>query len=406
MSQYQSIPFRQGLLFFFEEEKHELQDRSTLPHILLPQFQENARHTTSLASRGALYPFYTPSDPLVLDEEVFVSPIHPLEWRRRSQQVRMLMQHFRFPFPEQRDGFPMKRVLDLAIDPNGEWLRQCASYTPTTEVIGLTSQEMYARQATFFAVVQGCRNVFTQVCPLTQPLPFPDESMDLISGSFLHATLPEYAWPLLLEDCFRLLRPGGVLRLLECVQGESTSAAAGTLYATYWQQMDRLRAAARPSAPGTQTIRSARPERLPTRMEKTGFVAIAQQESLHDFSAGTPFHGLLREQADDFFQLLEPFCTAHACARETYQQAYHEMQLEMLEPTFRGYWHLCTTWGYKPSRHILRPIPDMHVEQPFPQVLYTCSLPCSLSLSRREHRHTRTSSVERRQHQHTPIDQL
>ncbi|GHO79513.1 hypothetical protein KSD_72840 [Ktedonobacter sp. SOSP1-85] len=396
MSHTQSIPLRHGLLFFFEEDVNGHQDRATQPPILLPQVQEDS---PSPASRGALYPFYTPSDPLVLDEQVLVSPAHPLEWRRRSQQARMLMQHFRVPLPEQPEGFPMKRILDLAIDPNGEWLRHLAARAPKAECIGLTSQEITARQTAFFAAVQGCHHVSTQICSLTRPLLFPAESMDLINGHFLHAILPEYAWPLLLEDCFRLLRPGGVLRLLECVQGKSTSAAAGTLCATYRQQMDRLRAAARPSAPGTQTIRSARPERLPIRMEKTGFVAIKQQESLLDFSARTPFHSTLREQADDFFQLLEPFCTPHACSRETYQQVYHEMQLELLEPTFRGYWHLCTTWGYKPSRHILRPIPSMHVEQPFPQVLYTCSLPCSLFIEQEE---TQAHGNEQRREMTTP----
>ncbi|GHO56087.1 class I SAM-dependent methyltransferase [Ktedonobacter robiniae] len=397
MNHTQSIPLRHGLLLFFEEDVNEHQDRATRLPILLPQVQEEP---PSPASRGALYPFYTPSDPLVLDEQVLVPPVHPLEWRRRSQQARMLMQHFRAPLPEQPEGFPMKRVLDLAIDPNGEWLRHLAAHAPGTECIGLTSQESIARQSSFFAAVQGCHNVSAQVWPLTRPLPFPEKSIDLISGHFLHAILPEYAWPLLLEDCFRLLRPGGVLRLLECVQGESTSAAAGTLYATYRQQMNKLRAAARPSAPGTQTIRFARPERLPIRMERTGFVAIEQQESLLDFSAGTPFHGTLLEQADDFFQLLEPICTAHSCSREAYQQVYHEMQLELLEPTFRGYWHLRTTWGYKPSRDVSRPIPSIHVEQPFPQVLHTRSQPCSLFI---EQEGAQAHESEQRREATTPV---
>ncbi|EFH88871.1 class I SAM-dependent methyltransferase [Ktedonobacter racemifer] len=380
MSLQQSIhlPSSQGLLFFEEKNEHPAHDKPS--HILMPQVREDAGCQAPRAHEGALYPFYTPSDPLVLDEEVLVSPVHPLEWRRRCQQARMLVQHFRTPLPEQGEGIQMKRVLELGTDPHGEWLRQLASLKPTTEIIGVTSQAIYARQAAFFAAVQGCRKVSLQVCPLTRPLPFPAESMDLISGRFLHAALPEYAWPLLLDDCFRLLRPGGVLRLLECVQGASTSATAGTLCASYWHQVDRLRAAARPSLPGARTVRLSRPELLPARMEKRGFVSVEQHESLLDFSAGTPFHSTLREQADDFYQLVAPLCTRHESplAREAYQQVYHEMQLELLEPTFRGYWHLCTIWGYKPSGRVPRTVRSMQVERPIPQSLRPCSQSCSL----------------------------
>lgn len=395
----------QGLLFF---EKNEYPVSSGLPYILIQQFQEDAGYQPPRAHEGAFYPFYTPSDPLVMDEEALVSPVDPLEWRRRTLQARMLMQHFRAPLPEQREGVHMTRVLELNIDPHGEWLRLCASLMPDTEVIGVTPHELYARQATFFAAVQGCRNAHVQVCPLTRMLPFPDESIDLISGSFLHATLPEYLWPLPLEECFRLLRPGGVLRLLECEQGASTSAAAGTLCSAYWHHLDTRRAAARPSVPGVRTVRLSRPEHLPVRLSKAGFLSVERHESLLGFSAGTPFHGTLCDQADDFFQLVAPLCTYHdePLSLEAYQQAYHEMQLELLEPTFRGYWHLCTSWGYKPSKHISRAIPDIRVEQPLPQILHTRSGHVPFLLSRRKHRHTRTSGVERRQHQHKPINQL
>ncbi|EFH84692.1 class I SAM-dependent methyltransferase [Ktedonobacter racemifer] len=360
-----SIPLQsgQGLHFLAKNERQVL---SRASHLLVPQVHEDRGYPSPLPPGEALYPFYTPSDPLVLDEEVLVLPIHPLEWRRRTQQARMLLQHCGTPLPERHEGRPLARILELSIDPHGEWLRQVASLHPTTEVIGVTSQEMYARQAAFFAAVQGCRNVHVQVCPLSRPLPFPAESMDLINGRFLHASLPEHLWPLLLEECVRLLRPGGVLHLLECLRGESTSAAAGTLYAAYRHSLERRRVASRPSLPGARTIRAFQPEHLPLRLAKAGLVAVEQQKSLLDFSAGMPFHGTLREQADDFFQLVAPLCTHHHAplSLEAYQQAYHEMQLELLEPTFRGYWHLCALWGYKPYARVLRPIPSIHRGQP------------------------------------------
>ncbi|GHO65558.1 hypothetical protein KSC_044500 [Ktedonobacter sp. SOSP1-52] len=358
-------------------DRNESLTPSKVSRLLVPLFHEDMGYPSPLAPEGTLYPFYTPSDPLVVDEEVLVSPVHPLEWRRHTQQARMLLQHFHTPLPEQHESIPLARVLELSIDPHGEWLRQVASLQPHTEIIGITSQELYARQATFFAAVQRCRNIHIQVCPLSQPLPFPAGSLDLICGTFLHASLPEHLWPLLLEECFRLLRPGGVLHLLECGRGESTSAAAGSLCAAYRHSLEMRRNASRPSIPGARTVRAFQPEHLPTRLAKTGFVAVEQQESLLDFSAGMPFHGTLRDQADDFFQLVAPICTHHDAplSLEDYQQAYHEMQLELLEPTFRGYWHLYTIQGYKPLGRVLRPIASMHAGQ---LSSHTRLQPCSL----------------------------
>ena len=359
-------------------EKNERQTPSRVSHLLVPLVQEGMGYPSPLAPEGALFPFYTPSDPLVIDAEVLVSPIHPLEWRRRTQQARMLLQHGGTPLPERHEGRPLARILELSIDPHGEWLRQVASLYPNSEVIGVTSHAIYARQAAFFAAVQGCRHVHVQVCPLSRPLPFPAESMDRITGRFLHASLPEHLWPLLLEECVRLLRPGGVLHLLECLRGESTSAAGGILCAAYRHSLEMRRNASRPSVPGARTIRAFQPEHLPLRLAKAGFVAVEQQKSLLDFSAGMPFHGTLREQADAFFQLVAPLCTHHHDALlslEAYQHAYHEMQLELLEPTFRGYWHLCSIWGYKPYARVPRPISSIHRGQP---CSHTHGQPCSL----------------------------
>ncbi|GHO79381.1 hypothetical protein KSD_71520 [Ktedonobacter sp. SOSP1-85] len=381
----------QGLHYL---DKNEPLTPSRVSRTLVPLFHEDMGYPSPLASEGTLYPFYTPSDPLVVDEEVLVSPVHPLEWRRRTQQARMLLQHFHAPLPEHHESVPMARILELSIDPHGEWLRQVASLKPDTHVIGITSQQMYARQATFFAAVQRCHNMHVQVCPLSLPLPFPAESLNLIHGSFIYASLPEHLWPLLLEECFRLLRPGGVLHLLECGRGESTSAAAGALCAAYRHSLELRRNASRPSIPGARTVRAFQPEHLPTRLAKTGFIAVEQQESLLDFSAGTPFHGTLRDQADDFFQLVAPLCTHHTAplSLEDYQRAYHEMQLELLETTFRGYWHLCIIRGYKPSGRLSRPIASMHRGQLSSHIrLQPCSL---LTMQEEAQQHEQVPSEE------------
>src|SRR5437660_4725212 len=64
----------------------------------------------------------------------------------------------------------------------------------------------------------------------TKRLDFPDESFDVINCRFLVGFMRQQDWPNLLQECMRITRPGGFIRLTECDNiGITNSLAFETL---------------------------------------------------------------------------------------------------------------------------------------------------------------------------------
>uniref|UniRef100_UPI0035E452C3 class I SAM-dependent methyltransferase n=1 Tax=Thermogemmatispora sp. TaxID=1968838 RepID=UPI0035E452C3 len=59
-------------------------------------------------------------------------------------------------------------------------------------------------------------------------LDWPDASFDLINGRLLCGFMLPAAWPRLLAECHRLLKPGGIIRLTEVEPMLTISAAYET----------------------------------------------------------------------------------------------------------------------------------------------------------------------------------
>ncbi len=104
----------------------------------------------------------------------------------------------------------LQNVLDLACGPGG-WVLDMAFEHPGVDI----SQSMI-EYACARARSQQLLNASFGVMDITEPLDFGDGTFDLINARFLVGVLRgEQQWATLLAECFRLLRPGGILRLVE-----------------------------------------------------------------------------------------------------------------------------------------------------------------------------------------------
>lgn len=214
--------------------------------------------------------------------------------------------------------------------------------------------------------MQQCQNAQFLVHPLGERLPLPAESVDLIQSTFLHTRLPEQQWPHVIEEVLRLLRPGGMVRLLECLPSQSSSPSAGWLTRHYW----RTREALTSQENGCASAHPWQPTCLPARLVESGFVSVQYTEYLLDFSAGAPGHQVFCELADLFFTQLQSACLHYTdCTEATYTRLFKEMQLELLEPTFRGYWHLRLLWARKPYTDRSQPAPSASTAEQLSQML-------------------------------------
>ena len=108
------------------------------------------------------------------------------------------------------------RVLDVATG-TGRTLRQLRGALPKAQLLGLDLSTAYLRQANRW-LVQLPGELPQLVQGNAEAMPFADNSVQAISCVFLMHELPAEARQNVIQDCFRLLEPGGVLVLADSIQ--------------------------------------------------------------------------------------------------------------------------------------------------------------------------------------------
>jgi len=108
------------------------------------------------------------------------------------------------------------RVLDVATG-TGRTLRQLRAALPQTQLVGLDLSSAYLRQANRW-LSQLPSELPQLVQGNAEALPFATGSMQGVTCVFLMHELPADARQNVLEECFRVLEPGGVMVLADSVQ--------------------------------------------------------------------------------------------------------------------------------------------------------------------------------------------
>lgn len=171
-----------------------------------------------------------------------VDPESATEMARLLNKGRMLTRHMGGLLPEQLDAARVTDVLDIGCGPGG-WALDLAFAYPQMQVVGVDVSRISISYARMMARGQKLTNASFHVMDVLQPLEFPDQSFDLVNADFVAEFLPKMRWPDFLRECWRLLRPGGVVRLTENELGLSNSPAHEHLCALYLKALfeaDRL----------------------------------------------------------------------------------------------------------------------------------------------------------------------
>ena len=129
-------------------------------------------------------------------------------------------------------------MLDLACGPGG-WACDLARLYPQIKVIGVDVSEKIIRYAQAHAQVQRLGNVSFQMMDVFTPFEFPDTSFDFVNARLVSGFMPVAIWPSFVQECVRITRPGGVIRLTEAEWHFTNSAAceriADMLTRAMWQ---------------------------------------------------------------------------------------------------------------------------------------------------------------------------
>ena len=262
------------------------------------------------------------------------------EVARLSRQDRFFTQHMGGLFPERTDLAPIREMLDIACGPGG-WATDVAEAFPEVQVTGVDISPLMIAYARATAEEKGILNVHFREMDVLRPFDFPDNSFDLVNARLLFSFMPPTSWPTFLQECWRVTRPGGIIRLTDCENGLSNSFAC--------EQLGGLMASAL-----KKTGQSFSPDgkhlgitpMLGRFLRDAGCKNVQRISHCFDYSAGTDAHLEAFQNTMVGYKLTQPFIIRMGVATQQeldrlYQQALEEMQ----SANFCGLFFYLTVWG-------------------------------------------------------------
>lgn len=268
-----------------------------------------------------------------------------LELSRLLMQDHLLTTAMGGVWPEQADISMIQYVLDVACGPGG-WVLDVAAAYPDKEVMGIDITPAMIRYAKAQSRAHHLDNADFAVMDCCKPIDIPDESFDLINARYLTSVLPRDRWPAFIQESWRMLRPGGVLRLTEPALLITNSTACDTLNHMITLAMHRA------GYGFFQQGYQLRTMELEPRLREAGFQQIDIRTSVLNASGGTKNHevnaanlAIVYDQvqplllkmgviasSEEFIPLYEQACS------DLYGEGFHSIQVHL------------TAWGRKPPR--------------------------------------------------------
>lgn len=266
------------------------------------------------------------------------------EMARLMRQDQLLTFGMGGVFPEQTetDLAGIQRVLDLACGPGG-WPLEVAFHYSDMEIVGVDISERMIAYARCQAQVQQRTNVSFQVMNILQPLSFPASSFDLVNARLVNGFVRREAWPILLLEALRVLRPGGILRLTEAEASMSNKPNFEKAFSLLMQVLARAGMSFSPSGKYHGLI-----QMLPHLLRQAGITPSGTRAHFVEFSAGTPARsGFYQDFANAFVQITPMIEKLNILNADEWHALAQRGLAEMFEDDFCAAWTLLTVFGKK-----------------------------------------------------------
>jgi ubiquinone/menaquinone biosynthesis C-methylase UbiE len=263
------------------------------------------------------------------------------ELKRLMTQDRMLTAAMGGVLPEQPDPGVFRRVLDVGCG-SGQWAIEAAQAYPHMSVIGVDISLRMVEYARAQAEAAGVSDrVEFQVMDALLILSFPSGFFGLVNmrlgGSFMRT----WDWPKLLQEFWRVTKPGGVVRLTEPEMVHKTSSPA---LKRFWEMltcaMYKSGHLFAPEPTGTYSF-------VAGLLKQHGCKQVQTKEHPVRYQAGTAEGEAFYNDMAHVFRTVRPYIEKWGCTSKDYDTVCQQALDEMQHPDFYANWDLITAWGYK-----------------------------------------------------------
>jgi ubiquinone/menaquinone biosynthesis C-methylase UbiE len=282
------------------------------------------------------------SQPSEQTAKYFIDAENVAEMARLTKQARVLTAQFGLAPPAIKLA-KMQSALDIACGP-GEWVFEVARQFPACQVTGVDISETMISYAGFSAREKEIPNAHFRVMDALQPLNFPDASFDLIYARLIFPFMTPDAYARLLGECWRILRPGGVLCYVDMDNIGITTSPSFARYNHLLMQVMRSHGQCFSAEGDYAGITAVQPRLL----AQAGFQEIQHDAHGLNFSYGTAEHPIMCDDFQTALKLLQPFLVFSAAAtQEELDLLYERTMEEMRRDDFSGTLFLQRVWGKK-----------------------------------------------------------
>ncbi|MDQ2904260.1 MAG: class I SAM-dependent methyltransferase [Ktedonobacteraceae bacterium] len=245
---------------------------------------------------------------------------------------------------ETADRTEAPRILDIGSGPGG-WVLDTAFEYPSAEVTGIDVSKTMIGYARAQAWSRGLKNARFQEMNVLNPLEFPDNYFDFVNARFMVGFVLRDAWPALIQEFFRVTRPGGRVCLTEFERfGMSNSAAYEQIMAWAGQASTRLGYGFSPDEGKDSHITL----QLSRFLRAAGYQQIQLQPHVLDFSSGAELHSLQYQNFMVIASMGAPLIPRLGLITvEEFDKAYNVALADMLSDDFLGLWYLLSARGKK-----------------------------------------------------------
>jgi len=233
-------------------------------------------------------------------------------------------------------------VLDIGCA-SGGWSCDLASRYRRLRVTGIDISENMILAAKAKAVADKLQTrVSYQVMDATKRLPFPDASFDLIHARAICAFMQTTGWHSLIQECTRLLKPGGYLCMVESdAQCWTSSPSLAEFY-----RLGHLALFENGNSWDKEGIGIV--VRLPSFLRQAGLQVLSSQMYRIDLGRDTDGYKMGVKDYKILLRGIIPFCVKTGIStEEELDLLYKRAMKEIEDPEYNAYWMFTRVLGRK-----------------------------------------------------------